>query len=129
MVPTRLDNRDKNKVEIDPKYSDDINFIRSYYPETQQLKREIPAMLKENGLEVNTSKTEEYKVGLGINDNWKTCKILLSLLDTKDDITRRQGLATSACNKLEKAFKSRDITLKTKMRMFNGFVGSIFLYK
>ena len=56
------------------------------------------------------------------------CKILVNLLDTKDDITRRQGLATSAYNKLEKAFKSRNITLKTKMRMFNGFVGSIFLY-
>ena len=85
-------------------------------------------MLKEDGLNVNHSKTEEYTVSIDGDDEWKTCKVIGSLLDTEKDIKRRHGLAVSAYNKLEKAFKSRTLTQKTKIRMFNAYIGSIFLY-
>ena len=120
--------RDINKIEIDPKYSDDINFIRSSYPKINQLKREIPRMLKENGLEINTSKTEEYTIKINGDEKWRSCKVLGSLLDTSMDITTRHGLAASTYNKLQKSFKSKSISQKTKIRIFNGYITSTFLY-
>ena len=59
-------------------------------------------MLKEDGLEVNKSKTEEFSKSTDGDDKW-------SLIDTESDIKRRHGLATSSFNKLEKAFKSRTL--------------------
>ena len=74
-----LINKDKNKIEFNPKYSDDINFIRSEYSKIRQLKRIVPVMLKENNLEVNTSKTEEYVVNnSGDDDKWKKSKVVVS---------------------------------------------------
>ena len=52
--------RDAHCNAIDPKYSDDINFIRSWYPKISQAKRLIPKMLSEKGLVVNTSKTRVF---------------------------------------------------------------------
>ena len=106
---------DNNHVNIDPKYSDDINFIRTYYPKINQLKREMPKMLKENNLAVNVSKTKEFTIQLEGNDTWEKCKILESHIDTVSDIERSHGLATA----------SYTASLKTKLRVFNGYVGSI----
>lgn len=123
-----LIDRDLNKIEIDPKYSDDINFIRSDYSKIKQLKRLVPNLLKENNLEINTSKTEEYIINnSGNDDKWKKCKVLGSLIDTKADIDRRHSLANSSYKKFEKIFQSR-ISIRTKIRAFESFVASIFLY-
>ena len=123
-----LVNRDSNNVEIDPKYSDDINFVRSWYPKINQLKREVPEMLKNDNLIVNKSKTEEYSIGIDGDDKWKRCKILGSLLDTEKDIERRYNLASAAYNKLEKTFKSKSLKQKTKLRIFDAYIASVFLY-
>ena len=121
-------NRDTHNVHIDPKYSDDINFARSWYPKINQLKKIVPKMLKEEGLTVNKTKTEEYAIELGGDEKWKKCKVLGSLLDTTEDIKRRHGLATNAFNKLEVSFKSRSLNQSTKIRTFNAYVASVFLY-
>ena len=60
--------------------------------------------------------------------NWKNCKILGSLLDTKSDIDRRKILAIDAMKTLKDTFKSKLVSNKTKLRMFNTYIGSIFLY-
>ena len=58
----RMINRDTHCIDIDPKCSDDINSIRSWYPKFNQAKRVISKMLSEKGLVVNTSKTEELEI-------------------------------------------------------------------
>ena len=71
-------------------------------------------MLIEEGLHVNNSKTEEYTIEIDGDERWKKCKVLGSLLDTTHDITRRHGL--------------RSLTPNTKIRIFNAYIGSVFLY-
>ena len=42
----------------DPKYPEDINFIKSWLNQINQLKREIATMQREDNLRVNESKTD-----------------------------------------------------------------------
>ena len=60
--------------------------------------------------------------------DWKDCKLLGSLLDTDNDIRRKKGLAIGAINRMKHLFYSNKIDIKTKMRVFNCYVSSIFLY-
>ena len=78
-------------------------------------------------LHVNETKTEEHRIKRGGNDNWKKCKYLGTLLDTNSDISRRKCLAILAFNKLKIAFNSK-LTIKNKIRIFNAYIESIFLY-
>ena len=118
--------RDTHCIEIDPKSSDDINFIRSWYPKINQAKRLVREMLSEKGLAVNTSKTENFKIFRNTNQHWKECKVLGSLLDTVHNIKRRYGLVTATYNKLGNIFNSHFIKPGTKLKVFNSYVGSIF---
>ena len=56
------------------------------------------------------------------------CKLLGSLLDTAHDIKRRKGQALNAYRKKENICKSNKISLRTKIRVFNAYITSIFLY-
>ena len=49
-------NKDVHKVMINPKYADDIIFIRSDKAKRQQVERLIRPMLKTDNLEINKSK-------------------------------------------------------------------------
>ena len=99
-------NKDVHKVKVDPKYADDITFIRSHISEINMIKRIIPDMLKEGDLIENASKREQYSVP-SEDGNWKKCKCLGSLLDTEEDISRRKGLTEDGTRNLEKIFKSK----------------------
>lgn len=103
-----LINKDKQGIELDPKYSDSISFVCSWYPKINQAKKLIPVMLN------------ELK-----NDNWKKCKIR-SLFDTESNTNRQHSLASSSYKKLKKTFKNKSVSLATKLRVFNGYVGTIF---
>ena len=120
-------NTDVHKVKVDPKYADDITFIRSHISEINMIKRIIPDMLKEGDLIENASKREQYSVP-SEDGNWKKCKCLGSLLDTEEDISRRKGLTEDGIRNLEKIFKSNRLSQKTKVRVFNAYISSIFLY-
>ena len=119
---------DVNNININTQYSDDINFLRSNKSKINLLKRRIPDILKEYKLEVNINKTEEYHIENDENILWKNCKCLGSYIDTETDIKKRQGIATSAFQSLEKIFKSNNISLETKLRNFDAYVGNLFLY-
>ena len=43
-------NRDENKINIDPKYTDDISFLKSDESKINQIERIVPSMLIEKGL-------------------------------------------------------------------------------
>ena len=55
------------------------------------------------------------------------CKYLGTLLDTNSDVSRRKCLAILGFNKLKIAFNSK-LTIKNKIRIFNAYIKSIFLY-
>ena len=55
-------------------------------------------------------------------------KHLGSLLDTKLDIKRRNGLLIDAYNTLEYMFISRHLSEQTKLRIFKAYLESVFLY-
>ena len=119
---------DRHNISIDPKYSDDINFIRSSQTKVNLLKRKVPELLKEGGLEENSSKREEYSVKIDGDDEWKKCKVLGSQIDTETDIKRRQAVAITAFNSLEKIFNCKKLSIRIKMRVFDAYVGNLFLY-
>ena len=55
-------------------------------------------------------KTEEFSINRNAEKTWKKCKVLETLLDTEEDV--KQG----------------DISIVVKVRSFNCYVNSIFLY-
>ena len=55
-----------------------------------------PPLTYSVGVYINSSKTEEHEVKLNGDDEWKSCKLLESCLDTEKDIGRRHGLAIGA---------------------------------
>ena len=77
---------------------------------------------------MNISKTEKYNISNKSKDDWKQCKYLGSYLDTDSDILRRKQLSYAAFNQLKTKLTSRKLSLKVRMRLFNVFVTSIFLY-
>lgn len=115
-------------LEINQQYADDISWVSNAEHKIENIKNRIPDQLKQYNLHVNESKTEEYKIKRNGKEDWRKCKYLGSLLDTKLDITRRKGLAMAAYNKLNHVFKNKKITTKTKLRVFNTYIVSIFLY-
>ena len=50
--------KDIQDVVIDPKYADDISFLRSTEAKIRQVERVIPPMLEQYDLIINESKTE-----------------------------------------------------------------------
>ena len=60
--------------------------------------------------------------------NWKECKLLGSKLDTQADIQRRKGLTIPSLTAYNSIFKSKKISLHFKIRTFNAFCASNFLY-
>ena len=69
--------KDARNIQIDPKYSDDMSFIRSQLAKINSIKRVVPDMLREADLiKKNSSKREEYEVSKSGNENWKSCKYL-----------------------------------------------------
>ena len=123
-----LVDKDKHNVEVDPKYADDITFVRTDESKMNQIERVIPEMLEQNNLFVNTTKTEKYEISRISDNSWKKCKLLGSLLDTKEDIKRRKGPAIDSMKTLENIFNSKYVSEVIRLRIFKAYVESIFLY-
>ena len=121
--------KDKHLVEINPKYADDISFIRTDSSKINQIERLLPNMLKEENLTINENKTEKFKASLrGEDNNWKKCRYLGTMLDTEEDFKRRKNLSLTTFNTLENVFHSRNVSEKMKLRVFNIYIESIFMY-
>ena len=123
-----LSNKADHKVIINQQYADDISWITNMEVVKENLKKEVPSILKEKNLLVNETKSEEYVIKRGGDESWKNCKYLGSLLDTDKDINRRKILATNTYNQLKYIFENRKTSQKTKFRIFKSHVESIFTY-
>ena len=63
-----------------------------------------------------------------VNKDWKKCKLLGSLLDASADITRRKMIALEHMKTFKNIFNSHKLKTVTKVRTFNTYVATIFLY-
>ena len=93
-----------------------------------EIENTAPQILKNRNLLVNESKTEKYTVERNGSDQWKTCKYVGSLLDTQQDIKRRNSLANQSYISVKDIYRNKDISLDTKLRIYNALIESIFLY-
>ena len=76
---------------------------------------------------MNNTKTEEYTVRQNI-DEWKKCKLLGSYVDTETDIKNRKGKLFNAADQLKEIFMHRRLPYSTKVKAFNTYLTTIFLY-
>lgn len=117
-----------NSININLQYADDISWVSNAMQNIDYIKEVVPNKLREENLNINNSKTEEFNIIRGGNEDWKKCKYLGSMIDTEKDINRRKVLAISAERQLHKILQNRNVSLKTKIRIYTTFVQSIFLY-
>ena len=118
----------KNYITIDPKYADDISYLTTLKERNEKIEEEVPPILEKRDLFVNKDKTESEKVTRNGDEGWKKVKFLGSLLDTEKDINRRKGLAIQACNTYKDILYKNRNSVKTKLRTFQAYVSSVFLY-
>ena len=122
-----LIDKDAHQVDIDPKYADDISFIRTDETKMNETKRLLPDLLKKENLTENESKREGFRIP-NEKDLWKKYKCLGSLMHTKSDINRRKGLTISTMKTIGPLLKPHTVTNKTKLGLFKASVQSIFLH-
>ena len=114
--------KDSRKVEIDPKYADDITFIRSQDVKINQVARLVLPMLADEGLLANNRKTERYYVSKNSGDFWEQRKYLGSLLGTEADIKRRMVLAYESYRAYENILDRKRTSEQTRIRIFKQYV-------
>ena len=61
-------------------------------------------------------------------NDWKKCKYLGTLLDTETDIERNKKLTYIAFNKNRQTLTCRNLSLYLRIRLFDVYVTSIFMY-
>ena len=91
----------------------------------------VPEKSKKINIQVNETKTEEYEVPDNENQHdstWTKCKLLGSLLDTKEDIQQRKNLTIDHMKYKKNIYKSKNISIMQKIRYVTMFSGSIFLF-
>jgi hypothetical protein len=64
-----------------------------------------PRYRSSRNLIINESKTEEYVMQRGEDEDWKECRYLGIMLDTKSDINRQEEIANMSYRKLSKIFR------------------------
>ena len=86
-----------------------------------EVKKTIPARLKERNLYVNNVKTEEYIIKRDRQEKCKKCKYLGSLLDTEHDIERREVLAIDTFHNFKHTMESKKNLDENKNENFPSF--------
>ena len=107
----------KDQIDIDIEYANDISKITSNHSSMENLKHNTPEILKPRDLNVNHDKTEQYIINK-TNNEWRLCKYLGSMLDTGEDFA----------NLLRIIFNNKNLTPETKMKAFRAYDEPIFLY-
>ena len=110
-------------------YADDICWLGMNSSHTiSDVKDTIPEQLAKRNLTINNAKTEEYIISKNGDPAWMKCKYLGTMLDTHTDIKSRKRNANNAMRIIEHILKDKRVSLQTKLRVFNAYVTSIFLY-
>ena len=110
-------------------YADDICWLgMNCKHSVEQVEGTIPDILASRNLLINKEKTEKYEIKKNGDGSWRKCKYLGTLLDTSEDIKRRKRLAREAMDKIKYISKDRRLDTDIKMRAFNAYTSSVFLY-
>ena len=112
---------------IDQQYADDIGFNSNNKNIISKAIKNIAPILEERNLTISEKK--QYNIRLTeLKNDWKKCKYLGTLLDTETDIQRRKNLTYIAFNKYRHTLTCRNLPLYLRIRLFDVFVASIFMY-
>ena len=60
--------------------------------------------------------------------NWRNCKLLGSKLDSLKDFQRRRALTIDSMREMDYVYRSKLLRTQMKIRTFNAFASSVFLY-
>ena len=107
-------------------YAYDLSKLTSDHSNIHRYKHYVEENLGKKGLKVNKNETENYIISRQ-NHQWKKCKLLRTLLDTKEDIKRRKILAINTANNLC-YFSENDKLTMLKLKLINMYIEPIFLY-
>ena len=110
-------------------YADDICWLAMNCPHSiENVKRNIPEQLEKRNLLINQDKTEEFTIRKGGDESWMKCKYLGSRLETSEDIKWRKILTNDAMKKIQYITKDKRLDEAIKIRAFNVYAGTVFLY-
>ena len=114
-------------INLNMEYADDMSHISSDMRNIEYAKKTPSSKLSLWDLIMNEEKTKEFTIKRNGGETWKKFKLLGTLLDTEEDIKQRKVLTINVMNLMKKIF-FRDISIEVKVRSFNCYVSSIFLY-
>ena len=117
----------KDQIDIDMEYADDISKVTSNHSSMENFKHNASEILKPRDLNVNHDKTEQCVINR-INNEWRLCKYLGSMLDTGEDIKGTKILAITGANQLKIILDNKKLTQGKKMKAFRTYVEPIFFY-
>ena len=109
-----------DEINLNMKYADDMSHISSDMRNIEHAKKRLPSKLSLWDLIMNEEKPEEFTIKRNGEETWKKCKLLGMLLETEKDVM-------NVVNSMKEIF-FRDITIEVKVRSFNCYVSSVFLY-
>ena len=125
------------------RFADDIAFLTYGQPELQQQISQLHSISSRFGLKISTSKTEVQCISrqppkLHINiDGTELTQVehftysggvISQDARCELDIRRRVSLATGVASSLNTVWESKDISMKTKVRVYEALVKSVLLY-
>ena len=116
-----------DEINLNMKYADDMSHISSDMRNIKYAKKRLPSKLSLWDLIMNEEKPEEFTIKRNGEETWRKCKLLGMLLDTEKDVKRRKVLTMNVVNSMKEIF-FRDINIEVKVRSFNCYVNSVFLY-
>ena len=119
----------KHTFSIGQEYADDCSAGSTNADLIKELELKIPLHLKDHGLTENEDKREKFSISHNGDNTWKNTILLGSKLDTESDINRRKGLASAAWNKHSILLTNKKLPLLLRVRYFEAFISSIFLYQ
>ena len=108
-------------------YADNMSHITSDMRIIEYAKKTLPSKLSSWDLIMNEKKAEEFIIKRNGEETWKKCKLLGTLLDTEEGVKQRKVLAMNVVNSMKEIFFG-DINIEVKVRSFNCYVSSVFLY-
>ena len=107
-------------------YADDVDFLFTNDELADKAIMIIKQTLKNYNLQLNESKTE--KIRYTRDCNLRKVKKLGTILDEGAEINRRKQLASLAMSKYRRIWRNKYITVRRKVKIYNVYVRSIFLY-
>ena len=125
------------------RFADDIDLITESVDQLQDLTDRVNDSSKKFGLEVNVQKTKTMTIGK--NKEQLTIKLGHNVLEhvhefiylgglvsddaqSTADIKRRTGLASAVTGQLNKIWRSKNVTVGMKAKLFETLVIPVFLY-